>query len=170
VAWHPLTHGDRANLGEDSIVALHMPGHSPDHLVFWHEQSRTAFTGDLVVSGSSVMIHAGRGGDLERYLSSLERLIALHPARLMPAHGPDVDDPLALVRQYIAHRLMREQQILEALAAGFDTVPAIAGSVYDDLAPALMPAARETVRAHLEKLRREQRAVEEDGRWRRLPL
>ena len=47
-----------------TLVALHTPGHSPDHLAFWHEESRTIFTGDLVVQGSSVMIHATRGGDL----------------------------------------------------------------------------------------------------------
>ena len=50
---------------------------------------------------------------------------------------------------------MRERQVLAALAAGRDTVPAIAESIYDGLAPALLPAARENVRAHLEKLEQE---------------
>ena len=73
----------------EPVVALHTPGHSPDHLVFWHERSRTAFTGDLVIPGSSVTIHTGRGGNLAEYLQSVERVRSLRPARLLPAHGPE---------------------------------------------------------------------------------
>jgi ribonuclease/clavin/mitogillin len=169
VVWHPVHDGDRFAVDGGTLVALRTPGHSPDHLVLWHEASRTAFTGDLVVADSSVMIQWTRGGDLAQYLTSLERLLALRPARLFPAHGAEVHDSETLVRGYIAHRLMRERQIVAALEAGRDTVTAIAGSIYDGLAPALMPAAHETVRAHLEKLKQERRAVEDDGRWRRLP-
>ena len=45
-------------------------------------------------------------------------------------------------------------------------MPSIVESIYDGLAPALVPAASENVRAHLEKLKREGRAVQRDGRWR----
>jgi hypothetical protein len=44
-------------------------------------------------------------------------------------------------------------------------VQAIAESIYDGLSPALMAAALENVRAHLEKLKRERRAADEQGRW-----
>jgi hypothetical protein len=44
-------------------------------------------------------------------------------------------------------------------------VQAIAESIYDGLAPALMPAAQENVRAHLEKLKRDGRATDDNGRW-----
>jgi glyoxylase-like metal-dependent hydrolase (beta-lactamase superfamily II) len=165
VRWHPIREGDTFEATGFTLSALHTPGHSPDHIVFWHEESRTAFTGDLVVPGSSVMIHTSRGGDLAQYLASLERLLALAPARLLPAHGPEVADPEALLRRYIAHRRMREQQVLDALAAGRDTVPSIVESIYDGLASALVPAAGENVRAHLEKLRHEGRAVEDGGHW-----
>jgi len=165
VYWRPVHDNDRIAIGDQALIALHTPGHSPDHLTFWHEDSRTAFTGDLVVQGSSVMIHASRGGDLGQYLQSLERLLALSPAHLWPAHGPDVSHPGALLNDYIAHRRMRETQVVAALAAGRDRVPAIVESIYDGLSPALVPAAAENVHAHLEKLRREGRATELDGRW-----
>jgi glyoxylase-like metal-dependent hydrolase (beta-lactamase superfamily II) len=112
------------------------------------------------------MIHASRGGDLGEYLQSLELLLSLQPSRLLPAHGPEITEPEELLRGYLEHRRMRERQVVAAVAAGHDTVPAIAKSIYDDLNPALMPAAHENVRAHLEKLRRERRAFEENGRWR----
>ncbi|HKB14157.1 MAG TPA: MBL fold metallo-hydrolase [Vicinamibacterales bacterium] len=166
VPWRALADGDHVSAGGEPLTVLHTPGHSPDHLALWHEASRTLFTGDLVVRGSSVMIHSSRGGNLAEYLASLERLLALEPARLLPAHGPAIDDPHAVISGYIAHRLFRERQVESALRAGRATVEAIAESIYDGLAPALMPAARENVQAHLDKLKAEGRASESDGQWR----
>jgi len=166
VAWRAIGDGDACTAGGETLIAVATPGHSPDHLAFWHEPTRTLFTGDLVVQGSSVMIHSSRGGDLLEYLASLRRLQAMAPARLLPAHGPIIDEPQRVLSAYIAHRLVREQQVVEALQAGRSTVQAIAESIYHGLAPALLPAAEENVRAHLEKLRREGRALESGGRWR----
>jgi glyoxylase-like metal-dependent hydrolase (beta-lactamase superfamily II) len=165
VPWQSIGDGDLVRAGGEPLHALHTPGHSPDHLAFWHEPSATIFTGDLVVSGGSVMIHWSRGGDLGQYLASLERLLALEPRRLLPAHGPAIDDPRAVLTGYLAHRRQREQQVIAALRAGHASVQAIAESIYDGLTPALMPAARENVRAHLEKLKIEGRAADEHGRW-----
>jgi glyoxylase-like metal-dependent hydrolase (beta-lactamase superfamily II) len=166
VVWHPLGDGDQVRIGGETLVALHTPGHSPDHLAFWHEATAAIFTGDLLVSGSSVMIHTSKGGDLSQYLASLERLRALTPRVLYPAHGPRIDDPFTIISEYLAHRHHRERQVIDALAAGRATVEAIADSIYDGLTPALMAAARENVRAHLEKLRAEGRASADGDRWR----
>jgi glyoxylase-like metal-dependent hydrolase (beta-lactamase superfamily II) len=166
VTWHPLFEGDAVAIGDERLQVIFAPGHSPDHLVFWHEPSRTVFTGDLVTAGSSVMIHWSRGGNLIDYLASLRRLLALRPQRLLPAHGAEPDDPEALLSGYLEHRHMRERQVIAALAAERSTVQEIADSIYDGLDPALMAAARENVRAHLEKLKTEGRAVVEAERWR----
>jgi glyoxylase-like metal-dependent hydrolase (beta-lactamase superfamily II) len=165
VEWRPIRDGDRLRFGRENLIALHTPGHSPDHVSFWHEASRTVFTGDLVVQGSSVMIEASKGGDLLQYLGSLERILALDTRRLLPAHGPEVTEPAALLNQYLEHRRAREAQVLEALADGRETVQAIADYIYDGLAPPLRPAAEENVRAHLRKLKAEGRASETAGRW-----
>jgi glyoxylase-like metal-dependent hydrolase (beta-lactamase superfamily II) len=165
VAWQTLIDGQAVSAGDQTLRVLHTPGHSPDHVAFWHEASRTIFTGDLVVLGSSVMIHWSRGGDLGQYMASLERLLALEPAQLLPAHGPIVADPRALLASYIEHRRMRERQVLAALRAGHSDVQGIAESIYDGLAPALVPAARENVRAHLEKLKSDGLAFDEGGHW-----
>jgi glyoxylase-like metal-dependent hydrolase (beta-lactamase superfamily II) len=166
VEWRPIADGDEFDAGGVSLVAMHTPGHSPDHVAFWEPASRTLYSGDLVTLGSSVMIHASRGGDLADYLASLQRMRTLAPERLLPAHGPEITDPETILRGYIEHRLMREQQVLAALTAGRETVPSIADYIYDGLDPRLMPAARENVHAHLEKLRREGRAFVADARWR----
>jgi len=166
VQWQVIRGGDVVPAGDESVTAVATPGHSPDHLALVHEASGTIFTGDLVVLGSSVMIHASRGGDLREYMASLERLLALAPRRLLPAHGPSVEDPRALLNGYLEHRRFRERQVIAALRAGYSEVPAIAESIYDGLDSALMPAARENVRAHLEKLKADGLARDEDGRWR----
>jgi glyoxylase-like metal-dependent hydrolase (beta-lactamase superfamily II) len=153
-------------VGAEALVVLRTPGHAPDHIVLWHEPTRTAFTGDLVILGGSVMIHTSRGGDLREYLASLERVRALGARRLMPAHGPAIEDPEGVLTAYLDHRALRERQVVAALGSGLATVQAIAESIYDGLDPALMPAARENVRAHLDKLKAEGRAAEEGGCWR----
>ena len=88
------------------------------------------------------------------------------PRRLLPAHGPEPDDPAALLSAYLDHRRMRERQVIAALKADRSTVHAIAESIYYGLGPSLMSAARENVRAHLEKLKAEGRARVEEDRWR----
>lgn len=167
VSWRPIGDGDVFQAGTETLHVLHTPGHSPDHLAFWHEPSGTIFTGDLVVLGSSVMIHTSKGGDLSQYMQSLERLRALSPLVLLPAHGPKVENPGALLSGYLEHRRLRERQVLSALRAGHRTVEAVAESIYHGLDSALMAAARENVRAHLAKLQAEGVAVEDEaGRWR----
>jgi len=166
VAWQPMGDGESVIAGDEPLTVLPTPGHSPDHVAFWHEPSGAIFTGDLVVLGSSVMIHSSRGGNLAQYLASLERLLALAPTRLLPAHGPIVPDPATLLQAYLDHRRRREQQVIAALRAGYSDVQRIAESIYDDLDPALMPAARENVRAHLDKLKSDGMVTDEAGWWR----
>jgi glyoxylase-like metal-dependent hydrolase (beta-lactamase superfamily II) len=99
------------------------------------------------------MIPAGRGGNLRQYLASLERMAALDPRIAYPGHGPVIDRPRDLIREYLTHRAMRESQILAALKDGVSDVDAIVARIYGELADPVRRAARETVTAHLEKLR-----------------
>jgi glyoxylase-like metal-dependent hydrolase (beta-lactamase superfamily II) len=165
VPWTRLADGDRIDTAEGPLLVVHTPGHAPDHIVLWHESSRIAFTADLLVQGSTVVIPATRGGRLTEYLRSLQRVADLRPQRALPAHGPPIDDPLALIASYIAHRRDRETQIVEALAAGDTTPAAIAQRLYDRLDPALVPMAHESVLAHLVKLEEDGRAVRDGESW-----
>lgn len=163
--WDQLDEGAIVTTGAGDLEVLHTPGHTPDHLVFWHRESRTLFVGDLLVLGSTVFIPASEGGDLVEYLRSLRRLLALNPRRALPAHGPAIDDPQGLIQHYLEHRHQREVQVLTALESGYATVPAIASRIYSDVAPALLPMAQESVRAHLQKLVRDGLARRDAERW-----
>ena len=165
VAWTPVADGELIPAGDGVLRAVHTPGHAPDHLCFFDEAGGTLFSADLVVPGSSVVIPASRGGSLAQYLASLRRVQALAPARLLPAHGGLIDDPQAVLREYIEHRQRREDQIVAALRAGVRQPDAIADRLYAGLAPALRGMARESVAAHLVKLREEGRARSAGGDW-----
>jgi len=165
VAYEPLSDGDIVDAGDEALKVVHTPGHAPDHLCFWHEPTRTLFTGDLAVKGTTVWIPAHLQGDLADYLASLERVRALGPARLLPAHGPVIENPDALLRGYIEHRLEREQQILEALRQGDSTPGEITARVYRGLNAQLLPMASEGVLAHLVKLEREHRVRRDGDGW-----
>ncbi len=140
-----LGDGDVVMVGEASLEAVATPGHTPDHLCFLLGDE--LFTGDHVMGGSSVVID-----DLAAYLGSLRRLLPLGLTRLHPGHGPVIDDPDATIRQYIDHRLLRERQVLDALAGGASTVGEVVAAVYADVDPALHPIAVFSVAAHLRKL------------------
>ncbi len=166
VAWQAVDDGAEIDTDEGPLLVVHTPGHSPDHLAFVHVPSGTAFTGDLLVLGSTVVIPASDGGVLVDYLRSLERLAVMGITRALPAHGPVIDDPLVLIEEYLAHRRRRDTQVLGVLSAGPARVVDIAACIYRGLDPVLVPQARESVLAHLVKLESEG-AVEHAGEtWR----
>ena len=165
ITWWALVDGEEIGFGETTVDGgLYARSFTRSHRVL-AQATRSLYTGDLVIAGSSVVIEASRGGSLTQYLQSLQRVLELEPLQLLPAHGPRIDDPQGLVRSYLEHRRMREHQVIAAMAAGYRTVEAIAESIYDGLEPRLMPAARENVRAHLEKLAADRIAADRDG-WR----
>jgi glyoxylase-like metal-dependent hydrolase (beta-lactamase superfamily II) len=165
IGWQAVVDGQTIDSGEGPLLVLHTPGHSPDHVALWHAESRTLFGADLMQLGNTVVIPAGRGGDLASYLRSLRRVQALAPARVLPAHGPSIDDPAALIEQYLQHRHHREVQILTALEGGLLTVAAITQRIYVGLTPGLEPLARQNVLAHLIKLEQEGLVRRDGDSW-----
>jgi glyoxylase-like metal-dependent hydrolase (beta-lactamase superfamily II) len=165
VGWTWLADGAIVDTDDGPLTVLHTPGHAPDHVTLWHADSRTLFVGDMLVRGSTVVIPASHGGSLAEYLRSLDRMLRLDPARALPAHGPVIDDPAAVIHKYIEHRAQREGQVVDALAAGGATIAAITTKIYPTLADALVPMAKESVLAHLQKLESEGRARRDGDRW-----
>ena len=142
---HLLRDGEQIT-GEDwSLRAVHTPGHMGNHLSFqWDD---TLFCGDLVLGWSSTLI-SPPDGDLVDYFRSLDRIEALSPRRLLPAHGAVIEDPAARLAELRAHRRLRSAQILRALQDGPADALTLAQKIYD-VSPQLLPAAARNVLAHL---------------------
>jgi glyoxylase-like metal-dependent hydrolase (beta-lactamase superfamily II) len=158
VADQALGDAQVVTIGRRALRVLYTPGHRFDHLCFLLEDASVVFVGDLVAGIGTVVI-APPEGDLVEYLSSLRRLVQLDPAQLLPAHGPPIERPRALLEEYLTHREERERQVLAALADGPATVEAIVAGIYRDVDARLHPIAAHSVLAHLLKLEREGRVV-----------
>lgn len=161
----PLAEGDTIRAGDGTLVALHTPGHAPDHFCFLDKTTGDIFCGDLARLGGTIVIPASRGGDLRAYLASLQRIRDLRPPRLWPGHGPVVDNPLRLLDEYIEHRKAREAQVIEAVRRGRATPSEIVGEIYPSLPSTLIRAATESVLAHLRKLEWDGLAEVSNDRW-----
>jgi glyoxylase-like metal-dependent hydrolase (beta-lactamase superfamily II) len=165
IAWQAVGDGDLVETGEARLQVIHTPGHAPDHIALWDANGRVLYAADLMQLGNTVAIPSGHGGDLAVYLRSLRRVQALAPVRVLPAHGPAIEDPLALVDHYLKHRHQREVQVIAALESRLDSVDAITDRIYTGLSPQLIPLARQSVLAHLVKLEQEGFARQGGGRW-----
>lgn len=160
--FHPdilLRDDARLDTQAGEIAALHTPGHAAGHLCLaWRD---LLFSGDIVMGWSSTLI-SPPDGDLGDYMRSLARIGAWGAARLLPAHGPAVEDPPARLSDLAAHRRQRTAQILAALAQRPGTAEDLARRVYE-VPELLIKAATRNVLAHLLALS-DLGAVETEGK------
>lgn len=150
-----LAEGDTIGLeGEPPIAlrVLHTPGHARGHLCLYEERTGTLISGDNIVGLGSVLIDPPEGNMVD-YLRSLERMRALpNLSVIFGGHGPAIANPYEKLDEYIAHRLDREQKILQAVRDGAATAKEIVTFVYTDVSPKAHAMAERAVMAHLEKL------------------
>ena len=163
----PLTYIDddtRIETDGTTLRAIHTPGHAKDHLCYYLEEEKALFTGDLVL-GAGTTVVPEEGGGLIDYMASLRKLLDLDLSVIYPAHGPAIREPYKKLNEYIAHRELRERQVLDALDAGLTCIPGMVQRIYTDVPEFLHKAAGNSVQSHLNKLKAEGIVKEEDGEW-----
>lgn len=131
---------------------LHTPGHARGHLCFFEESQGSLICGDLVAGIGTIVIDPPEG-DMTWYLASLERMVDLPPRTLFPAHGPAIEDAVGKLREYVAHRLRREEKVLAAWGDGLRSAKEMVARVYDDAPDAARMLAERQIEAHLARLR-----------------
>ncbi|HTW86349.1 MAG TPA: MBL fold metallo-hydrolase [Candidatus Sulfotelmatobacter sp.] len=151
-----IADGETLTVADARLQAVDAPGHARDHLVFYLEDERALFTGDVVI-GTGTVVVAPPGGDMRAYQQTLRMLRDRYgdAAALYGGHGPEVRDVRAKLEEYIAHRALREEQIRGALREGPATIPALVARIYADVDRRLWPAAGRQVLAYLIALERE---------------
>jgi glyoxylase-like metal-dependent hydrolase (beta-lactamase superfamily II) len=161
--------GERLQLGECRLIAIHTPGHASNCVCYLLESERLLFTGDHVLEGVSPVILAP-DGDMAAYLDSLDKLQSRDFERIAPGHGGVMGRGKEVLGALRAHRLAREEKVLQALSRlGGATLDELTPVVYADVAVERHRWARLTLEAHLIKLARERRAGERGGLWRLSP-
>ena len=162
-----LNDGDTVRLDGVTLHAVHTPGHASNHLCYLLEEQRLLFTGDHVMQGSTVVI-SPPDGNMLAYFASLDKLLGLDLAALAPGHGKLIETPHDEVRRLVAHRLKREQKVVDALNRRSGTLDELVVLAYDDVSEKLHPVARRSLHAHLLKLAAEGRAGADGDRWKAL--
>lgn len=145
-----------AGVRDMALVAVHTPGHAPGHLCFLEPTSRMMIAGDMVAGIGTILI-APDEGDMGAYLASLHRMVEEGATTFLPAHGGPIEDAAGCVDRYVAHRLAREQRVLDALrdhggaASPADLLP----TAYADAPKPFWPLAVQSIESHLHKLVRD---------------
>ena len=151
--------GGALDAPEFRLAAVHTPGHASNHLCYLLDRDALLFSGDHIMSGSTVVI-APPDGDMDDYMRALEKVRALPMEGIAPGHGPYIKAPVEKIDEYVTHRLAREEAILAALRARqAATIEELVSAVYTDVPEALHPIARYSVWAHLRRLARRTQAT-----------
>jgi glyoxylase-like metal-dependent hydrolase (beta-lactamase superfamily II) len=157
-------HGNEMlSIEKTDIEVVATPGHTAEHVCYLTADG-DLFTGDTILGTGTTAIFPP-DGNMTDYLASLRLLRSKNPRRIHPAHGPTRGDAIALIDEYIAHRLERERQVLAALGAGARTIPELRARIYPDLDDRLQRAAEVQLSAHLIKLVTEKQVHQSGDRY-----
>jgi len=131
-----------------TLEAVWTPGHCSNHLCWSLHEEQVLFTGDQVMAWSTTVV-SPPDGSMADYLASLRKLLERDDARYWPTHGPAVEDPARYVADLLAHRLDREQQVLDGLGRGLRTIAELVPDLYAAYDKRLWYPAAASVHAHL---------------------
>ncbi len=151
------------------------PGHSPGHVCLFDLESGVLFAGDHLLPNNSpnIGLHPqSTPNPLDDYVEGLERLVALRPSLVLPAHGRPFADANGRAEELIEHHNRRKDQMLDLVGDrelnGWEVAIAIWGvrrNLHD------MRMALQEGLAHLQSLSRqgrlEKRATPASVTWRR---
>ncbi|MCM5570197.1 MBL fold metallo-hydrolase [Burkholderiaceae bacterium FT117] len=84
-----LEDGDTVGFGAQTLKVFHCPGHTPGHVVFFHEAAKLAIVGDVLFHGSIGRTDFPRGDHATLIRSITTKLWPLgDDVSFVPGHGP----------------------------------------------------------------------------------
>lgn len=84
-----LTDGDTLELAGETFGVVHTPGHTPGHVVIYHQTGGLAFVGDVLFKGSIGRTDFPKGNHQQLLDSITQKLWPLgNNMRFVPGHGP----------------------------------------------------------------------------------
>ncbi len=163
-----VTDNQLLTLAGVTVRAVHTPGHVSNHYCYLLETDGVLLTGDHIMNGSTVVI-IPPAGVMKDYIESLQKLKNYPLLSFGPGHGELMPEPHAVIDAIVAHRLRREQKVIDKLTAhAAITREALTVQVYDDVDEKMHFVASMSLWAHLIKLEAEGLALQEDEHWRML--
>jgi len=113
-----LDGAETIELGGRRLRVEWTPGHSPGHVCLFELRDRLLFAGDQILPdiSTNIALHPqSTPNPLGEFLESLDRLLALGPALVLPSHGRPFEDAAGRVAKLKAHHARRLDQIEETL-------------------------------------------------------
>ena len=153
-----LNDGDIIKTNEWTIEAIHTPGHTSNHICFSLISENVLFSGDHVMGWSTTVI-VPPDGNMDDYINSLEKLLKRNEKAFFPTHGPIIEKPKDILKQYILHRLNREKQIIDAVKKGNKKIIDMVKIIYKDVDSNLHPAAAMSTLAHLKRMEKKKEII-----------
>lgn len=169
--------GQRFQVDGASLRAIFSPGHTQDHMSLVLEEEDAMLTGDNVLGHGTAVFE-----DLLTYLQSLEKMRGQFRGRAYPGHGAVIEDGPSKILEYIRHRQLRENQVIQVLKStrsspGVEaavnevddwTSMEIVKIIYKDVPENLHMPANGGIVQILRKLEEEEKVMEDSksGKWR----
>lgn len=136
----------------EEVKILEVPGHDAGQLALMPESRQWCLVSDLIQGLGTVVIPED-GGHMADYFASMQRIIDLDPAVILPSHGMAMGGTYRIA-ETLLHRKQREADILRLYREGRSEAE-ILPQLYTALDPRLEPLAAMNIRMHLNKLRDE---------------
>ncbi|MEE4252897.1 MAG: MBL fold metallo-hydrolase [Desulfuromusa sp.] len=136
----------------EGIRVYSVPGHDAGQLALAPDSLRWFIVGDLIQSVGTVVIIAPEG-DMATYFQTLQKIIILDPAVVVPSHGMPMRGTFRL-QSTLQHRREREKAILDLHRSG-NTETEMLKVIYPEVGEQLSFFALENIKSHLAKLQQE---------------
>ncbi|MCW1929426.1 MBL fold metallo-hydrolase [Bhargavaea beijingensis] len=152
---------------------IETPGHSPDSITFLDAAGRTAFTGDVLISGSSVNAiidptpNGSRLPSVSQQRRSLERLAGLGADILYTGHHEPIRIITGLVSDRISRMERKCEKLLKLIGSGISVPARITEAYYRDLYRTQFPLVMSEIIGHLDYLEEQGKVTKtmSDGVW-----
>ena len=158
-----LNDGEIVNGNGWSLRAIHTPGHTSNHMCYGLEEQLILFTGDHIMGWSTTVI-VPPDGNMTSYIESLKKVLNYKYKIFYPTHGGPITKPRQFVNALIAHRLMRQTQIINELSKNNLTIKEMVSKFYKTTDKRLWPAAEKSILANLLSLKDKGVVVDEDNK------
>lgn len=134
-----------------TLIAIHTPGHTSNHVCYSLKEENVMFTGDHVMGWSTTVV-SPPDGNMGDYMESLKKLLKRDETYYFPTHGPKISNPQSFVRALISHRKMRENQVINRLQKSPSLIDEMIPDFYATTNTRLWPAAARSLLALLDYL------------------
>ncbi|MFL2959621.1 MAG: MBL fold metallo-hydrolase [Candidatus Thalassarchaeaceae archaeon] len=128
---------------------IETPGHCPGHICLVGDSG--IVSGDNCVVVGTILVPSS-DGNMNSYISGLERILSLGPTMLFPGHGPACTNPTRILERYIKHRTARHDGVLNAVSSGLSSLEEITLHAYQDSPDAHPILSRDQALSHLNSL------------------